>query len=78
MIKNKKALTLAIVIPLAVGALSSLLSGGMSVYSEINKPALAPPGFLFPIVWIILYILMGLLLTLMIFFTFRDVMRLFG
>ena len=57
---NKKALALAIFIPLAVGGLSSLLSGGMSVYSEIKKPALAPPGFIFPIVWIILYILMGI------------------
>lgn len=26
----------------------------------LNKPAFAPPGFLFPVVWTILYILMGI------------------
>ncbi len=56
---NKSNLILSILIPLAVGALSSLLSGNMS-YSEFNKPSFAPPSFLFPIVWTILYILMGI------------------
>ncbi len=58
--KNKKQLIIAILIPLAVGGLSALLSGNMSIYDTINKPALSPPGFLFPIVWTILYILMGI------------------
>ncbi len=44
-----------------VGALSSLLSGNYSsFYSELIKPPLAPPGILFPIVWAILYALMGI------------------
>lgn len=44
-----------------VGALSSLLSGNFSsFYSELNKPPLAPPGIVFPIVWAILYALMGI------------------
>ena len=59
-IKNKNALIIAILIPIAVGTLSALFSGNMSLYSTINKPPLSPPGFLFPIVWIILYILMGI------------------
>ena len=59
-IKNKSALVIAILIPIAVGTLSALFSGRMSLYSEINKPPLSPPGFIFPIVWIILYILMGI------------------
>ena len=59
--KNYKLLVLCIVIPLAVGSLAGLLtSGSMEAFSSLNKPALSPPGFLFPIVWTILYILMGI------------------
>ncbi len=44
-----------------VGALSSLLSGNFSsMYSQLEKPPLAPPGIVFPIVWAILYALMGI------------------
>ena len=57
-IKNKAHLIIAIFIPLAVGVLSSLLSGSMS-YSAFNKPSFSPPSYLFPIVWTVLYILMG-------------------
>ena len=59
-IKDKSSLIIAILIPIAVGMLSAVLSGNISIYSEINKPPLAPPGFVFPIVWGILYILMGI------------------
>lgn len=59
-IKDKSAFIIAILIPLTVGSLSALFSGGMSLYSQINKPPLSPPGFIFPIVWIILYIFMGI------------------
>ena len=59
-IKNKSTLIIAILIPIAVGTLSALFSGRTSLYSQINKPSLSPPGFVFPIVWIILYILMGI------------------
>jgi len=46
-------------IPLAVGGLSALLSGGMGSYSVMNQPPLSPPGWVFPVVWTILYLLMG-------------------
>ena len=59
-INNKSALIIAILIPLAVGTVSALFSRNISLYSTINKPAPSPPAFLFPIVWIILYILMGI------------------
>lgn len=58
--KNRSSLVIAILIPIAVGAFSALFSGNMSLYAELNKPSLAPPGIVFPIVWIILYILMGI------------------
>lgn len=59
-IKSKSSLAIAILIPIAVGAFSALFSGNMSVYANLNKPSLAPPGIIFPIVWIILYVLMGI------------------
>ncbi len=57
---NKSALIISILIPLAVGSLSALLSGNMSMYSSLNKPALSPPSYIFSIVWTFLYILMGI------------------
>lgn len=60
-IKDKSTLIIAILIPIAVGTLSALFSGNTAAnYSVINKPALSPPGILFPIVWTVLYILMGI------------------
>ena len=56
---NIKKLLIALAIPLAVGGLSALLSGGMGEYMQFNRPPLSPPGWLFPIVWTILYLLMG-------------------
>ncbi len=50
----------AILIPVAVGVLSALLTrGNMDIYDNLIQPKLAPPALLFPIVWTILYILMG-------------------
>ena len=54
-----KKLLIALGIPLAVGGLAALLSGGMSDYGAMNKPPLSPPGWVFPVVWSILYLLMG-------------------
>lgn len=46
---------------LGVGALAALLTrGNMNVYDEIAMPPLAPPMWLFPVVWTILYTLMGI------------------
>ena len=54
-----KPLLIALAIPLAVGALSTLLSGGTALYGELVKPPLSPPGWVFPVVWTVLYLLMG-------------------
>lgn len=54
-------LIICIAIPLAVGALAALLiKDSIPLYAAMPKPPLAPPGWLFPIVWTILYILMGI------------------
>lgn len=57
--KRTKQLLICLAIPLAVGGLSALLSGGMGSYRELNQPPLAPPGWVFPVVWTVLYLLMG-------------------
>ena len=58
---NKKLLIICLVIPLAVGGLAALLTGGgMDTFETLNQPPLSPPGWLFPVVWTILYILMGI------------------
>lgn len=55
-----KKLLICLGIPLAVGALSALISrGGMMAYSNLVQPPLSPPGWLFPVVWTVLYLLMG-------------------
>lgn len=54
-----KKLIICLAIPLGVGGLAALLSGGMESYKVMNQPPLSPPGWIFPIVWTILYLLMG-------------------
>ena len=57
---NKSLLIKCIAIPLLVGGVSAFLTQEeMKVFEELNKPPLSPPGWLFPVVWTILYILMG-------------------
>ena len=56
-----KPYVISIVISLAVGGLSAVLTmDNMSIYDEIRTPPLSPPSILFPIVWTVLYILMGI------------------
>lgn len=65
MIIKWKKLLVCLAIPLGVGGLSALLtSGNMQLFEEINKPPFSPPGWLFPVVWTILYALMGVSLYL--------------
>lgn len=56
---NIKKLLVCLAIPLAVGGLATLLSGGMEDYQSFRQPPLSPPGWVFPVVWTILYLLMG-------------------
>lgn len=58
MIKFKK-LVLFILIPLIFGGVGTLL-GNYTQFEEVVKPSFQPPSIVFPIVWGILYILMGI------------------
>ena len=58
--KKYKSLILSIALPLGIGIVAGLLTmGAMEDFSALNQPPLSPPGWLFPVVWTILYILMG-------------------
>lgn len=58
--KNKIIkLVIFIIIPLGLGSLVGYLSGSATNYNAFIKPIFAPPGIVFPIVWTILYSLMG-------------------
>ena len=57
---NWKTLISCLLIPLAVGVLSALLTNdAMQHFSEVRQPPLSPPAWLFPVAWTILYLLMG-------------------
>lgn len=57
---NKKLLAICIAIPLLVGTVSAFMTNeSMMIFQTVNKPPLSPPGWLFPVVWTILYTLMG-------------------
>lgn len=56
-----KKIAVSILIPLAVGGISALLTqSGMKAFAEVDKPPLTPPDWLFPVVWSILFVLMGI------------------
>lgn len=57
---NLKKLLVSILIPVGLGFLVGLISSSYSNYSNLNTPSFAPPGIVFPIVWTILYTLMGI------------------
>lgn len=57
---NYKSLAICILIPLAVGGLSALFTvGSMKDFAALNQPPLSPPGWLFPVVWTVLFTAMG-------------------
>ena len=55
-----KLLIFCLIIPLAVGGVSGfLIKNDVNSYLQVQRPPLSPPSLLFPIVWTILYFLMG-------------------
>lgn len=49
----------SILIPVLVGALVGLITSNVIDYETLKQPFLAPPAWIFPVVWTILYVLMG-------------------
>ena len=54
-----KELMICILVPLLIGVIGAMFSNSSDVYKTLIKPSFAPPSIIFPIVWTILYILMG-------------------
>lgn len=58
---NWKSLLGSIVLPLAVGGAANLLTkDGIRAFSMVVQPAFSPPAWIFPILWTLLYALMGI------------------
>lgn len=56
-----KSYVISILIALAVGGLSAFFTrNNMNMFDNVKMPPLSPPAILFPIVWSILFILMGI------------------
>lgn len=58
---KKDELSIAVLLPVAVGTVAAYLTRNAQVsFSMMNQPPLSPPAWLFPVVWTILYVLMGI------------------
>lgn len=56
-----KPLLLSLALSLGTGVIGGLLTfGSMGKYEEMYRPPLSPPGWVFPVVWTVLYLLMGI------------------
>ncbi len=57
---NKFKLFIDILIPVAIGGIVGFIINPYIDYNSLVKPSLSPPSIVFPIVWTILYVLMGI------------------
>lgn len=58
---RKRDFVISVAIPIFVGVLATLLTAeGMMAFAGMEKPPLTPPDWLFPIVWTLLYAMMGI------------------
>ena len=58
--KNKILSLFYIFFPLIMGTIIGLVTSNSIEYNNLIKPPVSPPSILFPIVWSILYLLMGI------------------
>lgn len=58
--KKIKIYAKSILIPVLIGGIVGLIISSAIDYNSLQKPFLAPPSIVFPIVWTILYVLMGI------------------
>ena len=52
-------------LPLIIGTIVGIITSGFMDYNDLIKPTLSPPGIVFPIVWTIIYLLIGISYTLL-------------
>lgn len=57
---NKFKLFIDILIPVAIGGIVGFIINPYIDYNSLVQPPLSPPSIVFPIVWTILYVLMGI------------------
>ena len=60
MLNNKKAVFIFVIASLVLGSLASSDASNDQWYQNLNKSNLNPPGYIFGIVWPILYFLMSI------------------
>lgn len=48
------------ILPLIIGSVVGFITSGYMDYNDLIKPTLSPPGFVFPIAWTIIYLLIGI------------------
>lgn len=60
MSKKFKTYLKSIIVPVLIGSIVGFIISGSIDYNSLQKPPLSPPSMTFPIVWTILYILMGI------------------
>ena len=58
--KNLITYIKAILVPVVLGAIVGFITSGFMDLGMLIKPSFAPPAILFPIVWTILYVLIGI------------------
>ena len=59
-LKNFSIYFKSILLPVVVGGIVGIIISKFIDYNNLIKPPLAPPSILFPIIWSILYIIMGI------------------
>ena len=58
---KKDEFAIAVLLPVAVGTVAAYFTrGAQAAFGMMSKPPLSPPAWLFPVVWTILYVLMGI------------------
>ena len=61
LLKKLKPYIISVLLALAVGGLSAFFTkDSMDIYMDINRPPLSPPSWIFPVVWGVLFVLMGI------------------
>ena len=58
---KRPPLLVSLLISLGTGVIAGFLTfGSMAQYQEMHHPPFSPPGWVFPVVWLLLYTLMGI------------------